>query len=133
MKQMRDFKFFHGYQKTNELMNIDWDEINDRLRRLDNGFNQIITPNYIPTWTGTTYTPSWVVNPGLITYTPQPNTITTTPSYGTYTIPCNGTITTGTSTGFSLTTSNSNGITYTTGGFGGILTTNTATYPYTLK
>ena len=120
---MKRFVFFHGYQEEHPLLDIDWDAIN----RLNN-LNTILTP----TWTGTTYTPSWVVNPGLITYTPgYHGTITTTPNYfgtGYITIPCNGTTTFGTSTGFSLTTSNTNGTTYTTGGMGGTLTTGTATY-----
>jgi hypothetical protein len=120
---MREFKLLRGYQEINPFTNIDWDAIN----RLNN-LNTILTP----TWTGTTYTPSWVVNPGLITYTPgYYGTITTTPNYygtGYITIPCNGTTTFGTSTGYSLTTSNPNGTTYTTGGIGGTLTTGTATY-----
>jgi hypothetical protein len=120
---MKRFVFFHGYQEEHPLLDIDWDAIN----RLNN-LNTILTP----TWTGTTYTPSWVVNPGLINYTPgYHGTITTTPNYygtGYITIPCNGTTTFGTSTGYSLTTSNPNGTTYTTGGIGGTLTTGTATY-----
>lgn len=121
---MREFKLLRGYQEINPFTNIDWDAIN----RLNN-LNTIITPN-IPHWNGINYTPTWVNNPGL-PYVPQPYTITTTPNYygtGYITIPCNGTITTGTSTGISLTTSNPNGITYTTGGMGGTLTTNTAFY-----
>jgi hypothetical protein len=120
---MKRFVFFHGYQEEHPLLDIDWDAIN----RLNN-INTIITPN----WNGITYTPTWVVNPGLITYTPgYHGTTTTTPNYygtGYITIPCNGTTTFGTSTGFSLTTSNPNGTTYTTGGIGGTLTTGTATY-----
>ena len=120
---MKRFVFFHGYQEEHPLLDIDWDAIN----RLNN-INTLITPN----WGGVNYTPTWVVNPGLITYTPgYHGTITTTPNYygtGYITIPCNGTTTFGTSTGYSLTTSNPNGTTYTTGGIGGTLTTGTATY-----
>ena len=119
---MKRFVFFHGYQEEHPLLDIDWDAIN----RLNN-INTILTPN----WGGINYTPSWVVNPGLIQYTPPNYTITTTPNYigsGYITIPCNGTTTFGTATGYSLTTSNPNGITYTTTGTGGILTTGTATF-----
>ena len=119
---MKRFVFFHGYQEEHPLLDIDWDAIN----RLNN-INTILTPN----WGGINYTPSWVVNPGLITYTPPNYTITTTPNYygtGYITIPCNGTTTFGTATGYSLTTSNPNGITYTTTGTGGMLTTGTATF-----
>ena len=119
---MKRFVFFHGYQEEHPLLDIDWDAIN----RLNN-INTILTPN----WGGVNYTPTWVVNPGLIQYTPPNYTITTTPNYygtGYITIPCNGTTTFGTSTGFSLTTSNPNGITYTTTGTGGMLTTGTATF-----
>ena len=118
---MREFKLLRGYQEINPLTNIDWGTIN-RI----NDLNTIITP-YTPHWNGINYTPTWVTNPGYII--PQPYTITTTPNYyGTITIPCNGTITTGTATTSTLTTSNPNGITYTTGAFGGTLTTGTATY-----
>ena len=121
---MKTFLFFRGFVES-RLLDIDWEEINRRM-------NTNIIPITYPTWTGTTYTPTWVVNPGLITYTPgYHGTITTTPNYygtGYITIPCNGTTTFGTSTGYSLTTSNSNGTTYTTGGIGGTLTTGTATY-----
>ena len=120
---MREFKLLRGYQEINPLTNIDWETIN-RI----NDLNTIITP-YTPHWNGINYTPTWVTNPGYII--PQPYTITTTPGTGTFTIPCNGTITTGTSTGLSLTTSNPNGITYTTGGFGGTLTTGTSNTFYT--
>lgn len=119
---MKRFVFFHGYQEEHPLLDIDWDAIN----RLNN-INTILTPN----WGGITYTPTWVVNPGLIQYTPPNYTITTTPNYygtGYITIPCNGTTTFGTATGYSLTTSNPNGITYTTTGTGGMLTTGTATF-----
>ena len=120
---MREFKLLRGYQEINPLTNIDWETIN-RI----NDLNTIITP-YTPHWNGINYTPTWVTNPGYII--PQPYTITTTPGTGTFTIPCNGTITTGTSTGLSLTTSNPNGITYTTGGFGGTLTTGISNTFYT--
>ena len=119
---MKRFVFFHGYQEEHPLLDIDWDAIN----RLNN-INTILTPN----WGGVNYTPTWVVNPGLIQYTPPNYTITTTPNYygtGYITIPCNGTTTFGTATGYSLTTSNPNGITYTTTGTGGMLTTGTATF-----
>ena len=120
---MREFKLLRGYQEINPLTNIDWETIN-RI----NDLNTIITP-YTPHWNGINYTPTWVTNPDYII--PQPYTITTTPGTGTFTIPCNGTITTGTSTGLSLTTSNPNGITYTTGGFGGTLTTGISNTFYT--
>ena len=120
---MREFKLLRGYQEINPLTNIDWETIN-RI----NDLNRIITP-YTPHWNGINYTPTWVTNPDYII--PQPYTITTTPGTGTFTIPCNGTITTGTSTGLSLTTSNPNGITYTTGGFGGTLTTGISNTFYT--
>ena len=120
---MREFKLLRGYQEINPLTNIDWGTIN----RINN-LNTIITP-YTPHWNGINYTPTWVTNPGYII--PQPYTITTIPGTGTFTIPCNGTITTGTSTGLSLTTSNPNGITYTTGGFGGTLTTGISNTFYT--
>ena len=119
---MKRFVFFHGYQEEHPLLDIDWDAIN----RLNN-INTILTPN----WGGVNYTPTWVVYPGLINYTPPNYTITTTPNYygtGYITIPCNGTTTFGTATGYSLTTSNPNGITYTTTGTGGMLTTGTATF-----
>lgn len=118
---MKTFLFFRGFVES-RLLDIDWDAIN----RLNN-LNTILTPN----WGGITYTPTWVVNPGLIQYTPPNYTITTTPNYygtGYITIPCNGTTTFGTATGYSLTTSNPNGITYTTTGTGGMLTTGTATF-----
>ena len=120
---MKTFLFFRGFVES-RLLDIDWEEINRRM-------NTNIIPITYPTWPGTTYTPTWVVNPGLVQYAPPNYTITTTPNYygtGYITIPCNGTTTFGTSTGFSLTTSNPNGITYTTTGTGGMLTTGTATF-----